>query len=275
MMALAEMNFALNQKTLDRMNRLMKPRRTLRDLPVISHVRDAANSYCMNRLQPHRYNSSLEDATIRLLYIHEKPKRGFEEIETRVFKLADAPPYHALSYTWGPPRKGVKLYDESERRPIILDGQRFPVLPNLMDAITELRRSKKFHHYFWIDAISINQEDLGERERQVSIMDKIYKKAEMVDIWLGKCEEDIDAPRSFLMILMMSALSDMVKNSLPDIRLVSGAQDPNNTAILACYGLPPLKEENWAGVIRLLERAWFYRTWIVQEVALAREVKVL
>jgi hypothetical protein len=107
-------------------------------------------------------------------------------------------------------------------------------------------------------------------------MDKIYKRAEMVDIWLGKCDEGIDAPRSLIMILGMSALSDVVKNnSLADIPLLSAAQDPNNTAALAYYGLPPLKEENWAGIMGLFERAWSYRTWVVQEVALAREANVL
>jgi hypothetical protein len=37
----------------------------------------------------------------------------------------------------------------------------------------------------WIDAISINQDDIPEKNNQVALMSEIFHKAERVLIWLG------------------------------------------------------------------------------------------
>jgi hypothetical protein len=48
-----------------------------------------------------------------------------------------------------------------------------------------------FTGYLWIDAISINQETLEERNHQVGIMGEIYSRAECVIIWLGRARTHV------------------------------------------------------------------------------------
>lgn len=89
--------------------------------------------------------------------------------------FAQRPKYEALSYRWG---------DESTQKKIILEDEEFFVGQNLWDALDYFR-----HHTrglpLWIDAISINQFDIPERNRQVRIMPHIYTRANKVLVWLG------------------------------------------------------------------------------------------
>ena len=43
-----------------------------------------------------------------------------------------------------------------------------------------------WNHYYWIDAICINQDDLAERAEQGRLMGQIYANIEMVVVWLGR-----------------------------------------------------------------------------------------
>lgn len=86
------------------------------------------------------------------------------------------PKYEALSYTWG---------DQTVKRNIFLDGKEFEVGLNLWDALSHLRNRVE-RLPLWIDSISINQEDVPERNRQLRIMPHIYTRAKMVLVWLGK-----------------------------------------------------------------------------------------
>jgi hypothetical protein len=44
----------------------------------------------------------------------------------------------------------------------------------------------------WTDALCINQDDILERNVQVSLMSRIYREARTVLIWLGEAEGDSD-----------------------------------------------------------------------------------
>ena len=80
-----------------------------------------------------------------------------------------------------------------------------PVTKNLESALRSVIRKKanKSTHvndndnpledqslYVWVDAICINQKDVDEKNRQVSIMQEIYQRAKDVHIWLGDGNED-------------------------------------------------------------------------------------
>src|SRR5450432_926340 len=67
--------------------------------------------------------------------------------------LNKAPPYVALSYTWG---------TNVAEHVIHIDGQKLTVSKNLHAALMALRLSRQF---LWIDAICINQQDLVERSQ--------------------------------------------------------------------------------------------------------------
>jgi hypothetical protein len=79
------------------------------------------------------------------------------------------PQYEALSYVWGP----------IEMKSISLNGQSCDVRENLFDALVTLRHENQ-QRTLWVDAICINQDDMKERNHQVSRMGSIYSQAEKV-----------------------------------------------------------------------------------------------
>lgn len=86
-----------------------------------------------------------------------------------------APPYHAHSYCWG---------DETDVVGLRCNGKRMQITRNLDAALHRLRES--YHVLLiWADAISINRDDIAERNQQVSVMDQISSIASQVYIWLG------------------------------------------------------------------------------------------
>jgi hypothetical protein len=74
--------------------------------------------------------------------------------------LFDSVCYEALSYTWG---------DDSEnpKEEINLNGCSFSVTANLYAALQVLRKEDR-ERVIWVDAVCINQNDIEDKERQVS-----------------------------------------------------------------------------------------------------------
>ncbi|KAK7225101.1 hypothetical protein V2G26_013104 [Clonostachys chloroleuca] len=89
--------------------------------------------------------------------------------------------FNALSYVWGDPRV---------TKAILVNGHRILVTINLVSALEyapyHLRKSKHAtSKKLWVDAICINQEDIAEKSRQVSLMKHIYSQSDIVLCWLG------------------------------------------------------------------------------------------
>jgi hypothetical protein len=97
-----------------------------------------------------------------------------------VVPLDDNPVYIALSYVWG---------NASVTKTILLDGEPFVVRENLWNFLNHWKATtadtKHVNSCLWIDAISIDQGSIQERNHQVAIMGRIYSEAEMVIAWLG------------------------------------------------------------------------------------------
>jgi hypothetical protein len=71
---------------------------------------------------------------------------------------------------------------------IVLNGQRKKIRQNLAEAIRTMRNAEQISP-LWIDAISINQDDVAERGRQVRRMGQIYDNACAVYSYIGRCSE--------------------------------------------------------------------------------------
>ncbi|KAH8651303.1 heterokaryon incompatibility protein-domain-containing protein [Xylariales sp. PMI_506] len=222
---------------------------------------------------PFQYLESLGDASIRLVEIlpSSAPSESLVEIHLDTYAIDSLPQYHALSYTWGPPTPELDEYSDEDKVSILVNGEDFKVFPNLCDALRRVREMKQVR-YYWIDAICINQEDKPERSAQVAIMDRIYSRAERVDIWLG---ELTSAKRVAPLITNMAALSDF-----DHIYKVKKSRDPHLAVnadewIVQQYDLPSLRDSIWKDVISFFKRRWFNRVWIIQEIALCRDAAVL
>jgi hypothetical protein len=84
--------------------------------------------------------------------------------------------FAALSYTWG-----AAVFPRS----IKINNIAYPITENLF-AFIQRHRSTQEPCYLWVDALCINQFDLGEKATQVSQMLAIFERAHTVIVWLGE-----------------------------------------------------------------------------------------
>ena len=167
--------------------------------------------------------------------------------------------YTALSYTWG---------EKLASRPIILNGVSVTVTENLEAALRFLYPDgDPDDPFLWVDALCINQNDVAERGREVKRMREIYQNAFSVFSWLGPAAEENDKA-----IDMLRELADKYR-SVPQ----SESDDPDTHAnallnILLHSSFPP---GSWNALYRFLNRAYWKRLWILQEVVMSHQLLVL
>jgi hypothetical protein len=164
--------------------------------------------------------------------------------------------YEALSYVWG---------DASVTSPILLNGYPFEVTLNLKAALNHLRLESSLR-VLWVDAISINQRDVEERNQQVQAMTMIYKTAQRVIVWLGESRDGSDRAFDHLYRKASEMRPPPTQTQRDDSghEYASGNIDPQ---ISIATDISP--EE-----IALLSRPWWSRIWVVQEIAVAQDVLV-
>ncbi|OAL43523.1 hypothetical protein IQ07DRAFT_580167 [Pyrenochaeta sp. DS3sAY3a] len=115
----------------------------------------------------------------------------------------------------------------------------------------------------WVDAISINQDDLLERSQQVNRMGSIYTYAQRVVVWLGSSSHD-----STLAIRTLEYLGQQVEYTRNHLWLPApNCREPNwwraDKSTPFVYDL-----ETWQAIASLLTRSWFARLWVLQEIQL-------
>ncbi|MCJ1368343.1 hypothetical protein MMC16_007485 [Acarospora aff. strigata] len=210
------------------------------------------------------------------------------DLKIEAFPLNQCPPYCALSYTWGNPEctwpidrsgEGEEVNDIAEtdrwnvRFPVLLDGRKLMVTRNLYDVLSHIRKSKLWHHYFWIDAICINQSDMDERNSQVQIMDEIYEKAFKVVVWLGTEDESTASVLHIITKLASTHREFEQRNEEPG-SVFNDHNDYQDVEKLRSLGLQGTTLSDWLNVIVFQGRGWFRRFWVLQEVVLAQEIEV-
>src|SRR5437773_5998010 len=68
---------------------------------------------------------------------------------------------------------------------MLCNGQILRVWANLYDFLLRLRERQRGRS-IWIDAVCIDQENTKEKVPQINMMDRIYKSAKTVLVWLGE-----------------------------------------------------------------------------------------
>lgn len=204
--------------------------------------------------QPYQYTAlDHSKSQVRLLKFGKPGDRGLSQpwCDISTFDFGSAPPYYALSYTWG---------SQFPAYTILVNNGYKSIGHNLFKFCQEIFRdglstsgsninTGKAHNgdedeaiYFWIDQLCINQEDTLERNHQVNLMGMIYSEALMTVIWLHD-EGQLKSPWSLETIGM---------RELPFTHALS----------LTTYE-------------RILFHTYFSRLWIIQEILLARQVVIM
>ncbi|KAH7092147.1 heterokaryon incompatibility protein-domain-containing protein [Paraphoma chrysanthemicola] len=160
--------------------------------------------------------------------------------------------YDAISYVWG---------DKRKLRSIVCCNKAMKITENLYSALETIRAKHPGKSTrLWADAISIDQENIQEKNHQVKNMGLVYRNAGLVHIWLGADSDGI-AKDTFRLVQEYNTLLHLPK-------LFSPGPDTSTVDELSAY----LLEVNKLGP--LLRLPWFKRVWVVQEVALARNARL-
>ncbi|KAJ9651727.1 hypothetical protein H2198_008999 [Neophaeococcomyces mojaviensis] len=135
------------------------------------------------------------------LYLLQPESVGIQDnetIRTALSKAQRSPGLHkytAISYTWGAPTKSEQ---------ICLNGYPFMIGANLAASLDiERRRHDSLLSFIWADAICIHQDDLAERNDQVSMMPLIYGLATSVSAHIGPpitLPSDVDAKNNITIL---------------------------------------------------------------------------
>ncbi|KAF2966163.1 hypothetical protein GQX73_g7402 [Xylaria multiplex] len=215
-------------------------------------------------------------------------------------RATEAPPYKALSYAWG---------NANTNRVILVDDIGIRIPENLFNALITLRPSKS-PILMWVDYLCINQRNDIEKAWQVALMGDIYERADQVLAWLGCGDSESQRAIEYLDELGAEAYSCGFYHDLHigDAIWLKWAQlyptcsDPLMfdlilTQLIQAIGVfPPIfmklaklmkklwnlfcKINGWdiegkcfpiPEMKNLLERRWFGRVWVLQEIALSRE----
>jgi hypothetical protein len=137
---------------------------------------------------------------------------------------------------------------------------------NLATALRHLRYLDKLR-ILWVDAICIDQQNNPERDQQVQRMRWIYKYADRVVVWLG-----ISAEKSALGLSTLEHIGKQVETTRDHTILPS--PDCTNPQLAKTCELS-FDEGIWQAILDILERPWFERVWIVQEIQLGSSTSMV
>lgn len=144
--------------------------------------------------------------------------------------------YDAVSYVWG--------VDEP-RYEIILGAWSFFIRENLYQFLLQIRHPAE-DLTLWIDALCIDQSNLDERGQQVQLMHQIFRSARRVLVWLGTAASDG--------LIAMKTIEQVCASSPRTIDLSSSSR----------HALA-----SWS------QRAYWTRSWVVQEFLLATDLLII
>ncbi|KAJ9611315.1 hypothetical protein H2200_004499 [Cladophialophora chaetospira] len=209
---------------------------------------------------------------IRLVKLSPESKNGVIQCSLRHAELNSK--HVALSYVWGPPEP---------TRDILIDGKTFNIRDNLWQFLShecQKRRSRKCS--YWIDQISINQEDTIEKNHQVYIMGTIYKSAIQVFVWLGDWDEEIlRAMTGAAMHPVNAVFWWWLKLRSALHRMISSYEDTRQVYMARVNHYLDHYFEHWTSGLPihlgcLLElNPYWRRAWTTPEFLLARDLKII
>jgi hypothetical protein len=139
------------------------------------------------------------------------------------------------------------MWGPKEFKTIELNGKPLTVRENLWQALSSLRLETE-PRILWIDAVCINQEDIGERNHQVMQMGIIYSQASRVVVWLGLADDSAQLAFQACNRLYDDVCSFGVDSSL---NFLGGELE---------------------AIDSLCSREYWTRLWIVQEVLLGKNI---
>lgn len=221
---------------------------------------------------------------IRLLEVLDDKYSKTIKVRCRLttWPIDSVPPYHAVSYTWG---------DAESNTTILINDKILRVRTNCELALKQAYWYRRNHSYlyrkwrlrlyeqsraswysksqfFWLDAICIDQTNLGEKSKQVAMMGSIYRKASHVLACVGDHADD-----SLFFFQTLYGLTHYLVQPRNMLRY-------NKHWIGVSFRFRLLHQYSTThrfvlALARLAVRPYFTRMWILQELQHAQHITIL
>ncbi|TGO61560.1 hypothetical protein BCON_0026g00040 [Botryotinia convoluta] len=200
---------------------------------------------------------------IRLLEL-DKIDQEYTTTELRcnisTWHVHHTPSYHAISYVWGSPELITTIN---------LDGKSLKINRN---ADYALRQAKWLGvRYVWMDSICIDQYNINEKGDQAKMMGHIYRNASCVLACVGPHGDDSE------LVMRISCEAKTFKPGMSHIDGASALTVIKNTIeslVWAINTQDVRKRRLRRSFFTFMERSYFKRVWILQEVSTAGSVIV-
>jgi hypothetical protein len=196
-------------------------------------------------------NLDIKRHEIRLLELFPGSSEETVTATLSTVSLDASPPprYEALSYVWGDPtiRREIQISSPGF-------AMSFTIGVSLEEALIRMRFPDR-NRTLWVDAICINQEDIEERESQVSIMGRIYSESAQVLVWLG-----LEEPSDEAALSLINAAAGGEEIFLEDCDW--DVTRSSETVVRKCNSV--IQQ-----VTSIFKRPWWSRSWTLQEIVLA------
>ncbi|KAL8948356.1 MAG: hypothetical protein Q9222_005452 [Ikaeria aurantiellina] len=206
------------------------------------------------------------------------PKEHRSEVvtcELLTESLVDAADYEALSYTWGStiqdrPVTVIVKTPSSSSLPAVTTTT-IGVSKHLYSALLHLRKPN-VPRRVWIDQLCIDQQNIPEKNAQVRLMAEIYQRAERTVVWLGQMDMEDEDRKAILDATDRMTFRPIEREySSPNDRLILkdliGFQAQGKSLELG--------QRRRQVLAALLNKSWFTRAWVYQEVVVAKRGIVL
>jgi len=214
---------------------------------------------------------------IRLISITPEPSGQINcQLVHAYLEDEKSPDYRAVSYEWGLP---------TPLRSVKVNGRSLEVRQNLY-AFLEAFRARLLRYqgnstyeaetqWLWIDQICIDQAVISERNHQVKMMSKIYSRAIYVYVWLGPSQAQVEEAMTVLKSGLRRYFEDRTIETSSKKRKRHRTHETDGEC---STGNKPCPRSSSLPIVALrcfFENTYWQRLWIVQEIMLARYIRIL
>lgn len=209
---------------------------------------------------------------IRLMEVIEDGSSGGKiQCRLHTVSLAAKPVYTALSYVWG---------DATLREQVSVNGESVSVTASLADALRWVKwqwqksfpRRPASEFRLWADALCIDQDKgaVHERNHQVKLMRDIYSGAELTLAAVATTDSVVCHALD-----IYNQIFDVITNiKMIDIATYNWLRKVPSLWSLAADESQYCRNKSWDALAKFNEQPYWFRVWIMQEVALSRNLKL-
>lgn len=209
---------------------------------------------------------------IRLVCIDRDSDKLQLRCSIKIVSLHDNPEYTALSYTWGDPSPASLLTVKEDINDSVNNSEVVLHITKSVEIALQHLRDSTSIVALWIDQLCINQNNMVEKSSQVQLMKAIYEGAKDVIVWLGPAVDESDHLIGILTKIGTKASEAGIFQPNMSVTERTKAFGVSYSELTKLNSLGPDFTIPMESLRSFLDRPWWTRIWVVQELSVARSV---